>query len=150
MAMRVGSRYMTAEQRFDLRVARTESCWLWIGPLSGRPTDGRPGRSGKFRVNGRTVYAHRWAYERWVGPIPDGLTVDHTCGRPSCVNPDHLRLLPIGDNIRAHWREQRTHCRAGHELTADNLVFRLGGTERHCRPCERARQRRYKQRKKVG
>jgi len=46
------------------------------------------------------IRAHRWAYETFVGPIPDGLGVCHHCDTPSCVRPDHLFVGTQKDNVR--------------------------------------------------
>ena len=70
-------------------------CWTWI---AGRTSRGY----GSFGQGGpkRRVYAHRYAYELLVGPIPDGLVIDHLCRNPSCVNPDHLEPVTHQENCR--------------------------------------------------
>lgn len=77
-------------------LARTEpllwsGCIIWTGGTSG---DGY----GMLRVNGRMVKAHRYAWERERGPIPDDRVLDHTCWNRACVNPQHLRLATISQN----------------------------------------------------
>jgi hypothetical protein len=74
------TRTTTAEQRFWTRVQKTESCWLWTGG------DDHSGY-GHFYFLGRNRKAHRVSYEMFVGPIPDGLQVDHLCRNRACVNP---------------------------------------------------------------
>lgn len=64
---------------------------IWTGALDG-------GGYGHLRVNGRVVKAHRWAWEREHGPIPDGMFIDHICWERSCVNPEHLRLATRSQN----------------------------------------------------
>lgn len=58
-------------------------CWEWTGVLE-------PTGYGRMSVNGRNVMAHRICYELHVGPIPDGLFLDHLCHNRRCVNPEHL------------------------------------------------------------
>ena len=78
-------------------LARTEpivgdpGCIIWTGGTVS-------GGYGSHRVDGRMVLAHRYAWEREHGPIPDGMFIDHTCWERSCVNPDHLRLATISQN----------------------------------------------------
>lgn len=67
-------------------------CWVWI---AGSTRTGY----GRHYVNGTTVYAHRHAYELWIGPIPNGLYVLHKCDNPSCVNPQHLFVGSHLDNV---------------------------------------------------
>ena len=70
------------------------SCWLWRG---------RRNRSGYGEMRHGTkrhALAHRVVYEVVVGPIPDGLTIDHMCHVRLCVNPSHLRTLTKEENSR--------------------------------------------------
>lgn len=73
-------------------------CWLWTGPLL---SDGYGTFfTGRSKPNGQPVNAraHRWSYEHFVGPIPEGKLVCHRCDTPLCVNPDHLFLGDPGAN----------------------------------------------------
>jgi hypothetical protein len=116
-------------------------CWRWT---AAKTSDGY----GIFRVTrGKQVRAHRWAYEHLAGPIPEGLTVDHLCRVRSCVNPDHMDLVPPGTNtLRGYGpsaqNRRRDRCARGHE-------FRQNKVQRVCRICQsehinawKARQRR--------
>lgn len=79
--------------RFWAKVAITPSCWLWQGWAD---RDGY----GALDVGGRFTRAHRFAYEELVGPIPDGLTIDHLCRVRNCVNPDHMEPVTLAENTR--------------------------------------------------
>ena len=68
-------------------------CWLWIGAMRNRGY-------GSFQFRGGQWRAHRAAYEMFIGPIPDGLFVTHSCDTPSCVNPRHLSVGTHTDNMR--------------------------------------------------
>jgi len=79
--------------RFWARVEVTKTCWLWTG---SRSRDGY----GKFEPATSVFYkAHRFAYETVVGPIPEGLTLDHLCRVRRCVNPDHLEPVTNQENL---------------------------------------------------
>lgn len=82
------------EARFLARVEkRDDGCWRWLGALN---RDGY----GRIGAGGRYTGSHRFAYERFVRPIPPGLSVCHRCDRPWCVNPEHLFLGTQKDNMR--------------------------------------------------
>lgn len=129
----------SAPQRFMEKVRKTSTCWLWMGHVD------RKGY-GKWTV-GPDDYrlVHRWAYEHWVSPIPDDLTIDHLCRVKNCVNPDHLEVVSRGENVRRSfpYRPLATHCKRGHEFTTKNTYIPPSApTERHCRECKSERARR--------
>lgn len=125
-----------ADERFWEKVAKSDGCWLWTASLDKRGY-------GQFGVGTRerskTVRAHRFAYEDAVGPIPEGLTLDHLCGQHACVRPSHLEPVTTQINTR-RWADTITHCPQGHEYTEANLVKSKTGW-RGCRECANARQR---------
>jgi hypothetical protein len=88
------------------------------------------------------------AYEMLVGPVPDGLELDHLCRVPACVNPDHLEPVTHIENVRrgrSYWAE-RTHCSAGHEYTRENTRITKRG--RTCRACKNETERAARRRKR--
>jgi HNH endonuclease len=89
----------------DFRTKTTEcSCGCWLFSATDRYG------YGQFKFRGRNLLAHRFAYERAVGPIPDDMTVDHLCDRHrNCVNPAHFELVSRTENsIRANRRRWDT------------------------------------------
>ena len=78
------------EERY---VVNGDGCWIWQG------TTNQFGY-GRICLNQRWIAAHRIYYERLVGPIPEGLVIDHLCRVPSCVNPAHLEPVTNAENIR--------------------------------------------------
>lgn len=108
-------------------------CWMW----TGTPTTAPPAAYAQFRPGGSRpkVYAHRHAYATLVGPVPDGLQLDHLCRRTLCVNPTHLEPVTARVNKRRA-TEIIEQCRRGHPLAAGN-VYRDGRGWRSCRTCRR-------------
>lgn len=92
------------EQRFWKHVKKTNGCWNWIGAAK---TDGygiiMEGKRGSTRLA-----AHRVAYEIHNGPIPKGLLVCHKCDHPLCVNPKHLFLGTLEDNVADRVKKGRS------------------------------------------
>ena len=124
-------------ERFLAKVDTSGECWLWLAA-----TD-RAGY-GQFKIAGRQVKAHRYAYELLVGPIPPGLVIDHLCRVTGCVRPSHLEPVTNRENVRrgdtagsGEPQRSRTHCPRGHPYSGDNLYER--GGRRMCLQCRRDR-----------
>lgn len=128
---------MTREQRFFNKVFVADGHWLWCGYIM-------PNGYGQFSDGGGTVLAHRWAYEQFVAPVPEGLDLDHLCRIRNCVNPQHLEPVTRSTNlIRGARKTGQHYCKNGHELVGDNLKPTSDG-RRQCRECARQAQRRYR------
>jgi hypothetical protein len=130
------------DQRFWSKVDASGICWEWTASIS-------KGGYGKFTIpfgdgTGRSkhVYAHRHSWEILVGPISDGLQVDHLCRNRKCVNPDHLE--PVTTQVNCHrgvspaaLNVGKTHCPLGHEYNSENTFENRQGY-RQCKVCRRA------------
>ena len=127
----------TIEERFWAKVEKTDICWLWTGTVDSAGY----GRCGQG-------IAHRYAYKLVVGPIPEGLSLDHLCRVRNCVRPDHLEPVTQRENVlrgvgTAATHAKQTHCDHGHEFTTPNTIIRKNGS-RECRTCKPVRDaRRY-------
>lgn len=111
---------LSAEERYESKVNRSggpNACHVWKG---ARFKGGRNGRSrpfarryGTFSFNNRNVPAHRWAYAHYVGPIPEGMEVCHTCDNPPCQNRRHWFLGTRLDNEHDKISKGRFRCVRG-------------------------------------
>lgn len=129
---------------FWSRVSRLDpdSCWEW---QAGRTPEGY----GAFRFNGKNRLVHRLAYEWLVGPISDGLHLDHLCRNTLCVNPRHLEPVTARTNILRGFgpsavNARKTHCHRGHPLDGENVYH--WKDQRHCRICRRRAERKWRER----
>lgn len=109
-------------------------CWYWTA------TKSKLGYGQARFDSDKLEYAHRIAYRLWRGPIPEGLSLDHLCRNPSCVNPQHLDPVTHRENLlRGRGIAPRnaavTHCPHGHEYTDENTVVRHGS--RYCLICRK-------------
>jgi hypothetical protein len=128
----------TPRERFEARIDRDEStgCWVWKGTLN------RTGY-GLLSVDAKYVLVHRWGYEQFVKPIPDGMTLDHLCRNRACVNPAHLDVVTNRTNVlRGMSPSAVIHrqgvCKHGHEMTSDNVyVPPKNPRHRQCRTCRK-------------
>lgn len=125
-------------QRLLARVVVVGSCVEYTGHCD------RAGYGQISDAAGKSTYAHRAMYEFMVGPIPDGLVLDHLCRNPPCVNPAHLEPVTRRENSRRGLKGvMRTHCAHGHLLDEANTYTYKGA--RQCRTCNRAAVARYKE-----
>ena len=121
--------------RFDAKFfVGKDGCWHWTASKN-------VGGYGIFRFEGHNQVAHRVSYRMFVGPIPEGLELDHLCRNRGCVNPDHLEpVTRIENQIRgnANWviNARKTHCKWGHPFDDDNTYQRRSGDGfRQCKQC---------------
>ena len=129
---------MSSEDRFLTKVAKGDGCWEWTGCRTRKGY----GQFHSHMEQGHRVQigAHRWAYEHWVDPIPEGLQIDHLCRNRSCVRPDHLEAVTCRENLSrgnglAAFNTLKTHCLAGHPYDEANTYVRPDGS-RECRACK--------------
>ena len=139
----------TVEERFMEKIVidAATGCWVWQAALS------RHGYSW-FSIKGSPKHGHTVAYELFAGPVPSGLTLDHTChnadescsGGPTClhrrcVNPAHLELVTLAEN-KARGRSpaainaRKDRCFRGHLFDDKNTHYPPSGG-RSCRACNR-------------
>lgn len=127
----------TPQERLTAKVAidPTTGCWNWTGATSGKKR-----QYSAFRYEGRLTSGHRASYRIFVGPIPDGHEVDHTCRNTLCINPEHLEAVTQRENnLRSGSpsaeRSRVTHCPQGHPYDDENTYRRPGSKNRECRKC---------------
>jgi HNH endonuclease len=125
-------------ERLWARVEKSPGpCWVWTGALTGG--------YGSIRVDGRATYTHRMAYELLVGPVPEGLHLDHLCRNRRCVRPDHLEAVTCHVNVMrgigpTAVNKRKKVCKRGHALTPDNVRVNARGY-RNCLTCYHLRER---------
>lgn len=158
--------YNDLQARVESYIQRGVDCWTWTGSIS--PDTGY----GRIAVDRKDRRAHRVVYELLVGPIPQGMTLDHechniaaalgecpggvTCPHRRCVNPAHLVVRGIWDNTRrgnsfSARFAAATHCARGHAYSPSNTRWsqkRDGSWTRVCRICRREEAAKARDRKK--
>ena len=97
-----------------VRKGGQDDCWEWTAGTFR----GGYGMFTRTKEYGATrpapaISAHRWAFLECVGPIPEGMLVDHICHNPRCVNPGHLRLATRKQNSENHAGRARRDSSTG-------------------------------------
>ena len=115
-------------------------CWVWVGAHNGNSY-------GRIWFDGKMYYTHRFAFELFVGNIPNGMEIDHLCSNPACLNPLHLEPVTHAENMARGKRAQRTRCIRDHPYDEGNTYFHPDGS-RVCRICKRMNHRAWKQRQR--
>ena len=131
--------------RMAERIEKTEGCWYWRGNVN--PATGY----GRLGIGQRNFAAHRLSYELHVGPIPEGLDLDHLCRVRHCVNPAHLEPVTRWENTRrgvgiTAQRARSNVCKHGHEYTTENTIIQRG--YRLCRTCKERRDTYWKEQRR--
>jgi hypothetical protein len=135
-------------------IAAPGGCIIYTG------TGGRYGKVDSWDASGKKKphLAHRVVYEALVGPIPDGLHIDHLCRVTRCVNHHHLEAVTQSENNR---RTGRSECANGHAkepgasckvCAKEKAVGRWGRMteEQRARATEQRREYRAKNRDKIN
>jgi hypothetical protein len=145
----MGKRGRSIWERISEQCTWDRGCFVWHG-------DTVKCGYGRIRIgggNGRKVLVHRATYEHFVGPIPDGMTIDHVkargCHSRACCNVDHLEVVSFRENVMrgdsfAARHAKATHCPQGHPYDLFNT--RLYQGRRYCRACNRLHSRLYRRR----
>jgi hypothetical protein len=127
--------------RIQSKIAVASSgCWEWQASCLKNGY-------GQVRFKWDMWLAHRLTYELLIGPIPEGLTIDHLCRNKPCCNPAHLEPVTQEENYRRHVASV-TACPSGHPYTGENTATTYkslkDGTlspSRSCRECSRRKAR---------
>ncbi len=116
-------------------------CWEWVGSVN-------PDGYGKVWHEGQMRYAHRVVWEKLIGPILEGLTIDHLCRNRACVNPAHMEPVTLCENLLRGYgvgaiNRRKSRCLAGHPFSSENTQVRRekGRMRRVCAQCHRDRVR---------
>ena len=85
---------------FDSCERIPNGCWIW---LKGKDKNGY----GLMSVNNKSYRSSRITYETFIGYIPPGMLICHSCDNPSCINPEHLFLGSPKDNMTDMYQKNR-------------------------------------------
>ena len=134
----------TVEERLSVYKGAPDECWHWGGLINNKGY-------GAMKIKKASALVHVVAYRIWMGPIPEGLCLDHVCHNRDlecpggtaclhrrCFNPAHLEPVTKEENSRRGWA-RIIKCINGHEYTPENTI--MGPNGRNCRTCVNAKNR---------
>lgn len=129
--------FLSIEDKIKARylINADTQCWEWIACIMNTGY-------GEFYHEGKKYLAHRFSYELFREPIPNGLVIDHLCRNRKCINPDHLEIVTLEENKRRGMsipaiNARKDKCKNGHEFTEDNTYHSCG--RRRCKICTNER-----------
>ena len=140
-------RFLDKVDKTDHQRCKDHGCWMWTGGTTGNGY-------GKFKLNGKSLNAHRFSYEHFKGAISKGMVVRHRCAyehgdndNRRCVNPDHLEVGTQKENLAEGYNKNsvKTHCP---KCGGDYTTKKRG--DRYCRPCYLDYQREYRHKRKAA
>lgn len=117
-------------------IGAEEECWLWHDFVQ---------KTGYAQFMGEP--AHRIAWMITNGSIPEGLTIDHLCFVPLCMNPKHLEVVTLEENVRRMNSLNRGRCRKGHVIQGLEDVYVRPNGRSSCRACLAVAQKRFRDKK---
>lgn len=134
----------------DRVIELRSGCWNWGGTKD-------PAGYAMLALGTLGLGQHRAArvsYRIFTGIIPKGMTIDHLCRNRECVNPGHLQVVTVSENIMrsnnpAAVNARKTECIRGHPLTTEN-VYKDPNGKRQCRKCRLVHQKESRKKRQAG
>ena len=139
--------YKNTIETITKRLKKDTGCWEWTGWIENNGY-------GRVSINSKNALVHKVVYEALVGEIPEGLTLDHLCKVRHCVNPDHLEVVTLQENVLrgsspVAINAKKTKCDTGHDLSTSNVYMTPNG-RRQCRECQNRRSRAWYRKNKLA
>jgi hypothetical protein len=137
--------------KFISKIEFSKGCWNWIG--------GKERGYGTLNTHGKRYAAHRVSFQLFRNEvIPLDMTIDHVCRNKICVNPFHLEVVSVSENVKRaspfFFNNFKTHCKNGHPFSEENTYRRAGRYPdrivRHCMECRRRTLREFRRREKLS
>lgn len=120
-------------ERFWSKVSISDDCWNWIG--------GKGNGYGSFWIDGKNRCSHALTYELISTKPHKGFCLDHICRNRKCVNPSHLEIVTLGENVLrgvglTAQNRLKDKCPKGHAYD-----MKYGTGKRGCKNCNREKTR---------
>lgn len=118
--------YRPTEERFSekYKLDYETGCWVW----QAMTIKGGYGMLSGSRGNS-SILAHRFSYQNFIGPIPEGKWVLHSCDNPGCVNPKHLFLGDQGANMKDMERKGRARILSVEQIKLGRQMLATGASQ---------------------